>query len=68
MDSILFWMIFLQVSIFMIGAILVISWLVFEPRDSDTQICRLSSRGRCRPRRARIQEMPNASSNLPQEA
>lgn len=35
MGSILFWMIFLQVSIFVIGLLLLFLWLVMEPREKS---------------------------------
>ena len=38
MSGILFWMIFIQASIFFIGAGLVISWLIFEPRERALEV------------------------------
>ncbi len=38
MSGILFWMIFIQASIFCIGAGLVISWLIFEPRERAVEV------------------------------
>ena len=54
MSSLLFWMIFIQVSIFFIGAFLVISWLVLEPKQ-NAMIRTGNGRTRYRYRRARMQ-------------
>lgn len=40
MGSILFWMIFLQVSIFVIGALLLLIWLVMGLREKNGNFSR----------------------------